>query len=121
LKQLVFHGDLGESLRYPGRSVGDTIKSHSIVSGIIGGQALAVGFTIGIILGIIAALFRGKWPDFVVMFIAILGVTIPVFVTAALLQYVFSVKYQVLPTTGWGSFKHSILPTITLSFASIAT
>src|SRR5699024_6131133 len=70
---------------------------------------------------IIAALFRNKWPDFLVMFIAILGVTIPIFVTGALLQYAFSVKYPVLPTTGWGSFKHTILPTIALCFGSVAT
>lgn len=121
LKQLVLHGDLGESLRYPGRSVGETIKEHSLVSGIIGGQALVIGFIVGIILGIIAALFRNKWPDYLVMFIAILGVTIPIFVTGALLQYAFTVKYTLLPTTGWGTYKHTILPTIALCFGSVAT
>lgn len=114
-------GDLGESLRYPGRDVTETISKHAKVSGRLGIQAIALGVTIGITLGIIAALNRNKWPDFLVMFIAILGVTIPVFIVAALLQYTFTVKFNLLPTTGWGKFKHTILPTIGMCLGSIAT
>jgi len=121
LKNVVTKGDFGESLRYPGRSVTDTILSHAKISGILGFQALAIGVTIGIILGIIAALNRNKWPDYLVMFIAILGITVPVFIIAALLQYTFSVKFELLPTTGWGKFKHTIIPTIAMCFGSIAT
>src|SRR3712207_4625302 len=55
------------------------------------------------------------------MFIAILGISIPSFVLAALLQYFLTVKFELLPTTGWGEFKHTILPTIAMSFGSIAT
>lgn len=121
MKNLITEGDLGQSLRYPGRSVTDTILTHSKVSGRLGFQAIAIGITIGIILGIIAALFRNKWPDYLVMFIAILGVTVPIFIIASILQYLFSVKFQILPTTGWGEFKHTIIPTIALAFGSIAT
>lgn len=115
------HGDLGESLQYPGRSVVKTISKYAPISARVGGQALLMGFTLGITLGIIAALNRGKWPDYLVMFIAILGISVPSFVVAALLQYGFTVKVQWLPTTGWGSFKHTVLPSIALSFASLAT
>lgn len=121
LKNLVTKGDLGESLRYPGRSVTETILTHSKISGRLGAQAITLGIVIGISLGIIAALNRNKWPDFLVMFIAILGVTVPVFIIAALLQYTFSVKFELLPTTGWGKFKYTILPTIAMCFGSIAT
>ncbi len=121
MKNLITEGDLGQSLRYPGRSVTDTILTHSKVSGRLGFQAIAIGITIGIILGIIAALFRNKWPDYLVMFIAILGITVPIFIIASILQYLFSVKFQILPTTGWGEFKHTIIPTIALAFGSIAT
>ena len=121
MKNLITKGDLGESLRYPGRSVTETIAKNAKVSGKLGFQALAIGVTIGIILGIIAALNRAKWPDFVVMFIAILGVTVPVFIIGALLQYVFSVKFELLPTTGWGEAKHTILPTIAMCLGPIAT
>lgn len=117
----IVKGDLGESLRYPGRSVNDNIKNSSPVSASVGGPALAYGFAIGVALGIIAALNRNRWPDYVVTFIAILGITIPVFVLAALFQYIFTVKVPVLPTTGWGELKHRILPTVILSLGTIAT
>lgn len=121
IKNLVTNGDLGESLRYPGRSVSETIAKNSKVSGRLGGQAIAVGIPIGIILGVIAALNRNKWPDYLVIFVAMIGVTIPVFIIAALMQYTFTVKFELLPTTGWGKFKHTILPSIAMCFGSIAT
>ncbi|MCB2312556.1 ABC transporter permease [Clostridium tagluense] len=121
MKNIAFHGDLGESLAYPGRKVTDVIKLHAPVSARLGIQAIAMGFFIGVSLGIIAAFNRGRWPDYLVMFIAILGISIPNFVMAALLQYFFTVKNMWLPTTGWGGFEYTILPSIALSFSSIAT
>jgi oligopeptide transport system permease protein len=114
-------GDLGESLQYPGRSVTKTIFKYAPISARVGVQAISMGFIIGITLGILAALNRGKWPDYLVMFIAILGISVPSFVVAALLQYFFTVKWMLLPSTGWGSFKNTVLPSIALSFGSIAT
>ncbi|TCU65797.1 oligopeptide transport system permease protein [Tissierella praeacuta] len=121
MKNLITKGDLGESLRYPGRLVTETVLTNAKVSGRLGMQAISLGIVIGITLGIIAALNRNKWPDYLVMFIAILGITVPVFIIAALLQYTLSVKFELLPTTGWGKFKHTILPTIAMCFGSIAT
>ncbi|MBU3129637.1 ABC transporter permease [Clostridium tagluense] len=121
IKNIVVHGDLGESLAYPGRKVTDVIKLHAPVSGRLGIQAVAMGFFIGVSLGILAAFNRGKWPDYLVMFIAILGVSIPSFVMASLLQYFFTIQNMWLPTTGWGGFEYTILPSIALSFSSVAT
>nr|WP_300002671.1 ABC transporter permease [Tissierella sp.] len=121
LKNLITEGDMGESLRYPGRKVTDTILTNAKVSGRLGLQALGIGIPIGIILGIIAALNRNRWPDYLVIFIAILGVTVPVFIVGALLQYVFSVKFELLPTTGWGEAKYTVLPTIAMCLGPIAT
>ena len=98
MKNLVTKGDLGESLRYPGRSVSETISVNSKVSAIPGGLALLFGLVIGVGLGIIAALNKNKWPDYLVMVLAIIGITIPVFVMAAVLQYLLTVKFQLLPT-----------------------
>ena len=120
LKNVVTKGDFGESLRYPGRSVTETILKGSAVSAAVGFQALVIGVAIGIVLGIIAAYFRNRWPDYLIMFLAILGVTIPVFVFASVMQYIFTVKFRVLPTTGWGGFKEMVLPVITLALGSIA-
>ena len=66
--------------------------TNSSVSAKPGGLALLAGIVIGILLGIVAALNKNKWPDYIVMFIAILGITVPVFVLASVLQYIFSVK-----------------------------
>lgn len=121
LKNVFTKGDFGESLRYPGRPVTDTILKHARISGKLGFQALFIGVMIGIVLGIVAALNRNRWPDYLVMFVAIVGVTVPVFIIAALLQYVFTVKLELLLTFGWGEFKYTILPTIAMCFGSIAT
>jgi len=113
--------DLGDSLVYLGRSVSATIAQSSPVSGLVGGIALGGGLFFGILFGILAALLKNKWPDFVVMIIAVLGITVPNFVLASLLQYLFAVKWGWLPTAGWGSWKHMVLPAICLCFGVIAT
>jgi len=120
MKQLLC-GDLGESLRYPGRKVVDIVKNYAPVSGIIGGLSLAIGFTLGVVFGIIAALQRNRWPDKVIMVFAILGTTIPTFVTAALLQYLLTVTWPIFPTTGWGTVKHIFLPVLCMCSGPIAT
>jgi len=115
------HLDLGESVVYAGRSISETISTTSLVSASVGSIALVIGMTIGIVLGIVAALKKNRWPDYIVMIIAILGITIPVFVLASLFQYVFAVKMNVLPASGWGEARHFILPIIVLGFGPIAT
>ncbi len=113
-------GDLGESVLYTGLPVTKTIADTSPISAKVGGIALLIGLILGILLGIIAALYKNRWPDYVVMVIAILGVTIPVFVLASLLQYFLSVRMGLFPTSGWGQPKHMVLPIVVLSFAPIA-
>lgn len=121
LKNVVLDLNLGESIAYPGRNVTKTIKDTAPVSGKIGFISLGIGVVIGIILGIIAALNRNKWPDYLVIFIAMIGVTIPVFVMGSLLQMLFAVKLRWLPTAGWGQTKHMIMPIIAMCFGPIAT
>lgn len=120
MKQL-FSGDLGSSLRYPGRTVAEIAASFAPVSAQVGGIALAIGFVVGTILGIIAALNRNRFSDRTIMVLALLGTTIPTFVTASFLQYVFSVVWPIFPTTGWGTAKHMVLPVICLCVGPIAT
>lgn len=120
MKNLV-RGDLGESILFPGRSVSKTIADTSPVSATSGGIALCIGLLIGISLGIVAALQKNRWPDYIVMVIAIIGITVPVFVMVSLMQYFFSIKLSWLPSSGWGEPKHLIMPVIVLSFGTIAT
>lgn len=120
MKRLILERDLGDSLIHVGRSVNDTIKKHAPISGRIGLQAIMIEMIIGLTMGIIAGLKRGKWVDQVVMIVVILGICIPSFVVATLLQYVFGVKLSILPIFGWGEFENTILPTIALAFYGIA-
>lgn len=121
MKNLLTEGDLGASIRYPGRSVSDTLASTSVVSGTTGGLALVIGIAIGVTLGVVAALNKNRWPDYLVMIIAIMGITVPVFVLAALLQYFLTVQIPLLPTTGWGTPRNLVLPVIVLCFSTVAT
>ena len=122
MKGLLTEFDLGESLRYAGRPVLKTITETSPVSGSYGIPALCIGTLTGVILGIVAALKKNKWPDYVVMFIAILGTTLPVFVLISISQWVFGVKLNgFLPTSGWGTPKHMIMPIAISAFGSVAT
>lgn len=118
-------GDMGVSIIYPGTSVNKLIANEFPVSLRLGLQAVILGLVIGLTLGIIAAFKRNTWVDYLVIFIAILGVSIPGFVMALLLQFAFGGKG--LPTVGWGrasfftAFKYTVLPTIALSFGGIAS
>lgn len=119
-KELFAEGDLGESLKYRGRKVTDTIASYAPVSGLLGAEAIAIGVISGIILGIVAALNRGKWLDYLVMFIAVVGIAVPNFVLASCFQYFLTIRFHLFPTTGWEGFSYTVLPALALSFNSTA-
>lgn len=121
-------GNMGDSFVNPGISANKYIQERFPNSARIGLQAVVFGLTIGLVLGIIAAFKRNTAVDYMVIFIAILGVSIPSFVMAALLQKYVGGKAG-LPIAGWYSrgdeflatIKFTLLPTVALSFSSIAT
>lgn len=114
-------GDLGASLRYPGRKVGEIVAQYAPVSASIGGLALCIGVVLGLTLGILAALKQNRWPDRLVMVIALLGTAIPTFVIAAVLQYALTVTWPVFPTTGYGTWKHLVLPVTCMCVSPLAS
>lgn len=119
MKNLV-HGDLGTSMIFKGRDVADTIAYSFPASAEIGFIAVLCSLIIGVLLGVVAALNRGRWPDSLCMIIATLGITIPSFVVAALLIYVFTAKLKLLPATGFNSWKNCIMPVVALAGSSMA-
>ena len=121
LKGIFTEGTLGESIRYPGRLVLDVIKKYASCSGQIGIIAIGAGFLIGTMFGVISALKKNKLPDKLLSLIAILGVSLPVFVVASVLQYVLTVRFPVLPSMGWGEPKHMVLPILCMSLSPLAT
>lgn len=120
MSNVLLRFDLGDSIKYPNRSVKMIIKDGFPVSaslGLIGG---VMGIGIGLLLGMVAGLNHGKFWDYAVIFLAILGVAIPSFVMASLMQVVFGVNLKILPVARWGTLKHMIMPLISLSFGAVA-
>lgn len=109
-------GELGESIKQRGRTVGDIISRGFKVSARVGGISILVSVLIGVPLGCIAALNRGKWLDNLIMVIATFGIAVPSFVISTVLMMVFSIKLDLLPTYGLTSWQHYIMPVIALSF-----
>ncbi|MGD6994110.1 nickel ABC transporter permease [Sutcliffiella horikoshii] len=84
--------------------------------------ALSVGgvialFILAVPLGVIGAVYEGKWPDYISRWFAILGASIPSFWLGLLLIYFFSLKWNLLPVMGKGTLAHFVLPSITLGIA----
>ena len=116
----LLHGDLGMSYQYQGKSVNDFIVDGFPVSGKLGLVTTIFVLLASIPMGIVAALKNGRWQDMLVMVIATLGVTIPSFVIATMLMYLFSYKLGWLPTFGISSWKSFILPMVAMGGYSLA-
>jgi oligopeptide transport system permease protein len=116
----LLHGDFGYSYKYPGQSVNGMISSTFPVSAQLGMQAYIISIPLGFLFGIIAARKRGKAVDYLLVGFSAMGVSVPVFIIAALLQMVFAIQLKWLPVSLWKSFSYTILPTLTLALGSIA-
>jgi oligopeptide transport system permease protein len=114
-------GDLGVSFKFDNTPVTTILFDRIGPSALLGFQALILGSVIGVILGLLASIFRNSPIDFSSTIIAVLGTSIPSFVFAGLLQYVFAVKLGWFPVALWGEFEHTILPTIALAIHPMAT
>ncbi|KAF0824622.1 MAG: ABC transporter permease [Bacillota bacterium] len=113
-------GEMGDSFYFKGQDVSGLIASRVGPSALLGFQAVLLGFTVGIVLGIIAAFKHNTMWDFSTMLVAVLGVSVPNFVFAALLQYYVGLKMGLLPVAFWESYSSSIMPTLALSLIVIA-
>ena len=110
------HGDFGDSLKQRGRTVMDIIKMKFPVSARVGGVSVLVSLILGVPLGCIAALKRGKFADSLISVVATCGIAVPSFVICTLLLYFFGVKLQILPTMGLTTAKHYVMPVMALAF-----
>ncbi len=119
LKNIV-RGDFGISFKKAGTTVNNIIDRGFPVSARVGLVAIAVSVLIGMALGILSAVKRASIFDGASMVFATVGISIPTFVTAVLLLYLFAGILKVLPTYGLASWKHYILPVTCLSFSPIA-
>jgi oligopeptide transport system permease protein len=110
----VARGDLGPSFRYPDRTVTELIGLGMPVSLALGACALLFALLLGGTAGILAALRRNRLVDYLTMSLALGGVSIPNFVLGPLLVLVFALGLGWLPVAGWGSWRHLVLPSVTL-------
>lgn len=110
------HGDFGLSLKQRGRTVTQIILSKFPVSARLGGISVLVALIVGIPLGSVSALNRGKWLDNFIIVIATCGIAVPSFVLCTVGMYVFGVNLGWLPTFGLTSPLHYVLPVFALSF-----
>lgn len=112
--------NFGPTYKSRSLSVNDIFRDNLPVSAQLGVLAVAIAVAIGIPLGIISALKRNTIYDYTGMGVAVLGVSVPVIITAPVLQYVFGVSWKILPVSGWGTVNQMILPAFALGFASSA-
>ena len=116
----VVRGDFGPSYQYRGKSVNDFIRNGFPVSAKLGVVTIIFVLLTAIPMGILAAVKNGKWQDMAIMAVATIGVTIPSFVIASVLIYIFSFRLNWLPTYGVDTWKGYILPVIALGGYSIS-
>ncbi|MDX8361671.1 MULTISPECIES: ABC transporter permease [Bacillaceae] len=112
--------DFGVSYRIKNREVTTIIAEKIGPSAAIGLQAVALSIPFGILLGIIAAIWRNTLIDYLAVGIAVFGFAIPSFVAAVLLQYVVAGKLELLPIAQFESYKHTILPSLAIALGGFA-
>ncbi len=110
----LLHGDFGESLQFNGSAavvvwerVGATLQ--------LAGTALGLAVVLGVLGGLVCAVWRDRAADAVISSIAIAGQSMPSFWLGLLLIEFFALQLRWLPTSGYGDLKHLVLPAVTLA------
>jgi len=115
----MLHGDFGTSLRTK-RAVSDEVGDRFMPTLLLTLASMAWSVVFGMGIGIASAVFRNQWPDRLGMTLAVSGISFPAFALGMLLMEIFSVQLGWLPTVGADSWRHYILPSITLGAAVAA-
>jgi oligopeptide transport system permease protein len=117
----LLRGDFGYSLMSRGRRVNTIIAEAFPVSLDLGIRAMTIAIVFGLFLGITAALNRGNSLDYLTVALVIVGVSVPSFVVAGVLQYWLGVQLKLLPVARYESFWHTIMPSFALGIGTMAT
>jgi len=113
-------GDLGPSYHYQGQSVGQLIAEKFPRSALIGLLSILLSIGVGVPAGIFCSVKQNRWGDRTTMFLTIIGVSVPSFVLATLLQYAAAVRWGVFNAAGLTHWYDAILPALALSVYSLA-
>ncbi len=117
----LLRGDFGYSLAKRGHHVNDIIGDAFPVSLDLGIRAMGLSIVFGLFFGVIAALNRGKALDYLTVVLVLIGISVPSFVLAGLLQYYFGVYFRILPVARYETFWHTLMPALALSLGTMAT
>ena len=121
----MLRGDFGISFTQQNRKVNDIIRDHFPVSATLGLLAVFFAAIGGIVWGALTAIYRNRLPDIIIMFLVILGISVPSLVFAALGQLSLVKINQllgssVIPVAGWGTFGHMLVPSLVLGLGTMA-
>ncbi len=116
----IFHGNLGFSIKWPGKNSADLIAARLPATLKLASFALLVAAAIALPIGVMVAVKKDTGIDYAGKIIALLGQSIPSFWLGILLMWVFAVKLGWLPSSGTGGIKHFILPAIALGYFQVA-
>lgn len=120
LGELVTTGDLGPCFKYPNRTVNEIIAISLPESMKLGFFGMLFALLLGIPLGIIGAIRQNTWADTAAMATAMVGVSVPRFVTAPILVLIFALNLYLLPVARWETWRHMILPVFCTGLPSAA-
>ncbi|PGS54143.1 ABC transporter permease [Bacillus sp. AFS041924] len=115
----VLQGDFGESLRN-NRPVLDEIMIRLPITIELALASIFITVVLGMLAGIISATKQYSAADITIMIVALLGISLPSFWFGLMLIYFFSVNLHIFPVAGWGTFKHMVLPALTLGAGGAA-
>jgi oligopeptide transport system permease protein len=116
----ILHGDFGPSYTHPNRTVAEIIASGAGITLQLGFFALIFALVLGLPLGVLAALRHNTPADYLSMFVAVFGYSVPNFVLATFSIVIFAAVLHLLPTGGWESWRAWILPAMALGFGPAA-
>ena len=117
----ICHGDLGRSIRFAGEPVTDIIKSGFPISLQLGLQAFLLALPLGTLIGLYSAYTGQKKSSTLSSLGLTIGISVPTFVAAALLQHFFSIVIPIFPVARWDSLLHTVLPTLSLALIPTAS
>lgn len=115
----IFSGNLGTSLK-TGDAVVNMLLPRYKPTIMLAFSSMGWALIIGLAIGIFSAVFRGRWPDYIGMLLAVIGISLPSFWTGLMLMQLFSVNLRWLPTGGLDTWKSYIMPSITLGAGIMA-
>ena len=121
----MLQGDFGISFTQQNRRVNDIIRDHFPVSATLGILAIFFAACGGVLWGALTAIYRNRMPDVIIMFLVILGISVPSFVFAALGQLMLVninslVGESIIPVAGWGTIWHMLMPAMVLGLGTMA-